>query len=70
MIMNDACYRMYGSPHQWSVMEVRWMPPPSPFVKINCDGSSLGNPSLAGFGVVLHSLDSGWIYGFSGFCCY
>ena len=42
------------------------MPPPSPFVKINCDGSSLGNPGPTGFGVVLRSSDGGWIFGFSG----
>ena len=47
-------------------MEVQWMPPPSPFVKINCNGSSLGNLGPTGFGVVLRSSDGGWIYGFSG----
>ena len=32
---------------------IRWHIPPSPFLKLNTDGSALGNPGLAGVGGVL-----------------
>ena len=32
---------------------IRWHIPPSPFLKLNMNGSALGNPGLAGAGGVL-----------------
>ena len=32
---------------------IRWYTPPSPFLKLNMDGSALGNPGLADAGGVL-----------------
>ena len=34
------------------------------WVKLNTDGSSLGNPGLAGGGGVIHDIEGAWIMGF------
>ena len=39
---------------------------PSPFVKLNVDGSSLGNPGASEFGGFLRDHEGQWIYAFSG----
>ena len=44
---------------------IRWHIPPSPFLKLNIDGSTLGNPGLAGVGGVLRDHWGRWISGFS-----
>ena len=44
---------------------IKWIAPPEPFIKLNTDGSSLGNPSLAGVGRLLHNSSGDWISGFS-----
>ena len=67
MVMYDACKKLYGSSSQCLPLELKWMPPSFPCIKVNCDGSSLGNPGSAGFGVVLRSPLGDWIHGFSGF---
>ena len=67
MVMYDACKKLYGASSQRLPLEDKWMPPSFPCIKVNCDGNSLGNPGLAGFGVVLQSPSSDWIHGFSGF---
>lgn len=46
---------------------VHWAKPPEGFVKLNFDGSALGNPGRAGFGGVVRSDSGEWIMGFSGF---
>ena len=33
---------------------IKWIVPSEPFIKLNTDGSSLGNPGLAGAGGILH----------------
>ena len=48
-----------------SDLTIRWHPPPSPFLKLNMDGSALGNPRLAGVGGVLRDHWSRWISSFS-----
>ena len=46
---------------------VRWYPPPPqfPYLKLNTDGSALGNPRPAGAGGVLRDHRGQWITGFS-----
>ena len=47
---------------------IRWhSPPPSPYpyLKLNTNGSALGNPSLASAGRVLRDHRGQWIFGFS-----
>ena len=38
---------------------------PNPFIKINTDGSALGNPGIAGAGGILRDHLGQWISGFS-----
>ena len=47
------------------VLWVGWNPPPPSFIKVNLDGSSIGNPGNAGFGGPLWHLSDEWIMGFS-----
>ncbi|KAK9987317.1 hypothetical protein SO802_032268 [Lithocarpus litseifolius] len=44
---------------------VRWIPPPVQWVKLNSDGSSLGNPGRAGGGGVIRNADGKWIKGYA-----
>ena len=44
---------------------IRWQFPPNPFIKLNTDGSAIGNPRLAGAGGLLRNSLSEWISGFS-----
>ena len=37
------------------------------FIKINTDGSSLGNPGQAGFGGLLCDENGKWVVGYSGY---
>ena len=39
--------------------------PPNPFIKINTNGSALGNPGIAGAGGILRNHLGQWISGFS-----
>ena len=44
---------------------IRWHTPPSPFLKLNTNGSALGNPGLADAGGVLRDHWGQWISGYS-----
>ena len=46
---------------------IRWHapPPPFPYLKLNTDGSALGNPGLAGAREVLRDHRGQWISSFS-----
>ena len=44
---------------------VRWYPTPFPYLKLNTDGSALGNPGPTGVGGVLRDHRGQWISGFS-----
>ena len=44
---------------------VKWTPPPLGWFKLNMDGSSLGNPELAGGGGVIRNHLGDWVGGFS-----
>ena len=44
---------------------MRWHASPNPYFKINTNGSSLGNPSIAGVGGILRDHLGQWIFGFS-----
>ena len=44
---------------------IRWEKPPRGWIKLNTNGSSLGNSGLAGGGGVFRNDDGGWILGFS-----
>ena len=49
--MFDTCLSAFGvAPSSQSTILVSWVHPPLGFVKLNTDGSSLGNPGVAGFG--------------------
>ena len=44
---------------------MRWHASLNPYIKINTDGSSLGNPSIVGVGGILRDHLGQWIFGFS-----
>ena len=44
---------------------IRWQFPPDPFIKLNTDGSAIGNPGLAGAECLLRNSSGEWISGFS-----
>ncbi len=48
-----------------SHIPVKWTPPPLGWFKLNTDGSSLGNPRLAGGGGVIRNHLGEWVGGFS-----
>ena len=45
--------------------DIRWERPRSNWSKLNTDGSSMGNPGLAGGGVVIRDEMGNWMVGFS-----
>ena len=42
-------------------IQVRWLPPSLNWVKVNSDGSSMGNPSLAGGGSLICNQEGEWV---------
>ena len=44
---------------------IKWNALLEPFIKLNIDGNSLGNPGLAGAGELLCNSSGAWISGFS-----
>ena len=46
-------------------MTIKWIAPLEPFIKLNIDGNSLGNPRLARAGGLLCNSSDAWILGFS-----
>ena len=44
---------------------IKWIAPLEPFVKLNTDGSVIGNPGMASAGGLLCNSASAWISGFS-----
>ncbi|KAF7814237.1 putative ribonuclease H protein At1g65750 family [Senna tora] len=46
---------------------VSWVKPSNGMIKLNTDGSSLGNPGPAGFGGIFRNEDGRWMGGFSGY---
>ena len=44
---------------------IKWSPPPLGWFKLNTNGSSLGNPGLAGGGDVIRNHLGEWVGGFS-----
>ena len=46
-------------------MIIKWNSPLEPFIKLNIDGSLLGNPGLAGTGELLCNSLGAWISAFS-----
>ncbi|GLT63476.1 hypothetical protein SLA2020_360390 [Shorea laevis] len=55
----------YAEAKPKNIISVGWSPPPSGFVKLNSDGSALGNPGMAGAGGLLRDHFGRWIVGFS-----
>ncbi|XP_042482307.1 uncharacterized protein LOC122062731 [Macadamia integrifolia] len=49
-----------------SVLNIKWDPPSSSFLKFNVDGSSIGCPAAAGFGGVLRDDKGAFLMGFAG----
>ncbi|KHN07237.1 Putative ribonuclease H protein [Glycine soja] len=47
---------------------VSWDPPTFPFVKLNTDGSSIGNPGDSGYGGIIRDLAGNMLTAFSGEC--
>ena len=52
-------------PSPSSPTSTRWCPAPPPYVTINTDGSSKGNPGMSGADGVAHSASGEWLGGFS-----
>nr|POE59985.1 putative ribonuclease h protein [Quercus suber] len=46
-------------------IQVRWLPPPFSWVKLNSDESSMGNPDLAGGGGLIRNENVEWIKGYA-----
>ena len=46
-------------------IQVRWMNPSSNWFKLNSDGSSWGNPSLAGGGGLIQNEKGEWVKGYA-----
>ena len=46
-------------------IQVQWLPPPVNWVKLNSDGSSMGNPGLAGGGGLIRNERGEWIKGYA-----
>lgn len=44
---------------------IRWSPAPFPFITLNTDSSSLGNPAESGAGGVARSANGEWLWGFA-----
>ena len=61
-------YYLASTPRRTQVKlprNIRWHVPPNPFIKINTDGSGLGNPGIAGAGGIFQDHLGQWISGFS-----
>lgn len=48
-----------------NTIQVKWTKPPSNWYKVNSDGSSLGNPGLAGGGGLIRDETGKWIRGYA-----
>lgn len=59
-----CAYPKKGKPHM-VIKQVHWDKPAVGWMKLNTDGSSLGNPGLAGGGGVIRDWTGRWIVGFS-----
>ena len=46
-------------------IQVRWLPPPFSWMKLNSDGSSMGNPGLAGGGGLIRNENGEWVKGYA-----
>lgn len=53
------------TPKRQVLREIRWERPPRGWVKLNTDGSSLGNPGTAGGGGLVRDDSGHWLTGFS-----
>lgn len=62
-------FQFYARPFKEAVTRVckpiRWSKPANGWVKLNMDGSSLGNPGLAGGGGLIRDEEGKWIAGFA-----
>ena len=47
-----------------TTVQVRWTSPPVQWVKLNSDGSSMGNPGHAGGGGIIRNAEGKWIKGY------
>jgi len=47
-----------------TTIKVKWHRPPSNWAKLNTDGSSIGNPNLAGGGLIRNA-NGEWVWGFA-----
>ena len=48
-----------------TTVQVRWTSPPVQWVKLNSDGSSMGNPGRAGGGGIIRNAEGKWIKGYA-----
>ena len=48
-----------------TTIQIHWQRPPKNWVKLNTNGSSLGNPGLVGGGGLLHNTNGEWMKGFA-----
>ena len=48
-----------------TTIKVRWFHPPANWVKLNTDGSFIGNPDLAGGGGLIRNTNGEWVRGFA-----
>jgi ribonuclease HI len=66
---HNATIRSFGSVHNHKeACLVSWKPPSGAAVKLNVDGSSVGNPGRSGFGGLIRDTNDNWLLGFSGSC--
>ena len=59
------CAAEWKKANSFIMKNIRWERPSSGWRKLNTDGSSLGNPGLAGGGGVIREESGNWVVGFS-----
>lgn len=60
--MNSMAYKLC---HPLHPKQIRWEIPPKGWLKLNTNGSSLGNPRIVGGGGIVCNNDGAWVLGFS-----
>ena len=61
----DYCAKSPKRVYQHVIRRVRWEKPDTGWVKLNSDGLSRGNPSVAGSGGLIRNEKREWICGFA-----
>ncbi|KAJ8763632.1 hypothetical protein K2173_003104 [Erythroxylum novogranatense] len=61
-VFNSGAHLVSHRPPRW----IAWTKPPPGFVKLNTNGSAVGNPGQARYGGLIRDMEGRWLAGFSG----